>query len=101
MSLNDEAREFISLNDNDSRSVVAFERAADEGIAEAQYNLGLIYATGQGVVRNYVHAHKWFNLAAVRGSTEARTNRDELARDMTPDEIAAAQRLAREWQHAH
>ena len=48
-----------------------------------------------------VLAHKWFNLAAVRGSTEARANRGELALDMTPDEIAAAQRLAREWQRAH
>ena len=91
----------MSLNDIDSGSVVAFERSADAGIPEAQYSLGLIYATGQGVVRDYVLAHKWFNLAAVRGSTEARANRGELALDMTPDEIAAAQRLAREWQRAH
>ena len=44
----------MSLNDIDSGSVVAFERSADAGIPEAQYSLGLIYATGQGVVRDYV-----------------------------------------------
>jgi hypothetical protein len=44
-----------------------------------------------------VLAHKWFNLAAMAGSSEAKEVRRELARDMTAGEIAEAQRLARQW----
>jgi TPR repeat protein len=73
------------------------QEAAEEGRAEAQYNLGLLYSTGQGVPQDYVLAHKWFNLAAMAGNTDAREVRRELARDMTAGEIAEAQRLAREW----
>ncbi len=59
------------------------------------------YSSGLGVVRDYVLAHKWFNIAAVHGSPEARVDRSELALDMTSEEIAEAQRLAREWTTTH
>jgi len=42
-------------------------------------------------------AHKWFNLAAMRGVDEAKSWRAQLAREMLPQQIAEAQRLAREW----
>ena len=77
------------------------QHAAEKGLVEAQYNLGLMYATGLGVARDYVLAHKWFNIAAVQGSPEARVDRSELALDMTSEEIAEAQRLAREWTTTH
>lgn len=48
-----------------------------------------------------VSAHKWFNLAALRGSREAGLHRHELAREMSPTEVAAAQRAAREWLRTH
>jgi len=70
---------------------------AETGTVDAQFNLGLMYSTGQGVPQDYVLAHKWFNLAAMAGNREARENRVDLARDMSPNEIAEAQRLAREW----
>ena len=73
------------------------ERAAAQGRVEAQYDLGLIYATGHGVQQDYVTAHKWFSLAAVQGYGEARVHRVELARDMSQSQVARAQRLAREW----
>lgn len=78
-----------------------FEVAAEDGTPEAQFHLGLLYSTGQGVDRDYVIAHKWFNLAAFQGSQEARLFRGEIALDMTSQEIADAQRLAREWKHHH
>ena len=77
------------------------ERAAAGGTSEALYQLGLIYSTGNGVPQDYVIAHKWFNLAAMNGSREARGIRAEIARDMTPEQIAEAQRLAREWRQTH
>ncbi len=72
-------------------------RAAERGDAKAFYDLGLYYALGQGVPRDLVAAHKWFNLAARRGLRRAEVERRELASEMTIPEIAAAQRAAREW----
>lgn len=74
---------------------------AREGRAEALYDLGLLYATGQGVDQDLVEAHKWFNLAAARGLSCAVSDREELARDMNAAEIAEAQRQARQWLQAH
>jgi hypothetical protein len=73
------------------------ETAARENDADSLYNLGLIYSTGQGVPVNYIEAHKWFNLAALRGSAAARDWRADLAREMSPADIAEAQRQAREY----
>jgi uncharacterized protein len=71
--------------------------AAAQGAPDALYELGLIYSLGKGVDIDYVEAHKWFNLAAMRGVEQAQTDRAELADMMSPAEIAAAQRLARAW----
>ena len=59
--------------------------------------LGLLYSTGQGGVVDYVEAHKWFNLAALMGSEPAKHYRREVSEEMDIDQIAAAQRAAREW----
>ena len=60
-----------------------------------------MYVNGQGVPQNYVEAHMWFNLAAAQLSGEDREKyveaRDAVAGLMTPDQIAKAQRRAREW----
>ena len=72
-------------------------KAAAQGVALAQYSLGLLYANGQGVSQDYVQAHMWVNLAAAQGQEEAVAMRDEIAQEMTPEQIAEAQRLAREW----
>jgi len=75
--------------------------AAECGRADALYDLGLCYSTGNGVDLNYVEAHKWFNLAAVHGIKSAALDREELAQEMTPPEIAEAQKQARAWMAAH
>jgi TPR repeat protein len=59
--------------------------------------LGMMYSTGAEVPTDYVSAHKWFNLAAMRGNAEAIRLRRELAAEMTEAEIAHAQRAARNW----
>ena len=74
-----------------------FEIEARGGQADALYNLGLAYSTGQGVDVDYVAAHKWFNLAAMKGVDEARTWRAQISREMSASQIAEAQRLARAW----
>lgn len=81
----------------DIDSLAQYEREARTGRAEALYNLGLAYSTGQGVVQDYVAAHKWFNLAAMRGSDVAKNWRNQIAGEMNAGQIAQAQKLAREW----
>ncbi|MFQ6018756.1 MAG: hypothetical protein ACE5KF_11260 [Kiloniellaceae bacterium] len=79
-----------------------FKPLAEQGNADAQNNLGVMYADGRGVLQDYVGAHMWYNLAASRlapglNRDMAVRNRDALATVMTPAQIAEAQRLAREW----
>jgi uncharacterized protein len=65
------------------------------------FELGLMYATGRSVPVDLVSAHKWLNLAAVRGNKAAARLRQEIAADMSQDEIATAQRAARDWLVRH
>ena len=74
-----------------------YRKAADQGYADAQYNLGNKYANGQGVAQDYVQAHKWLNLGATSGDADAVKSRDLVASEMTPAQIAEAQRLASAW----
>jgi TPR repeat protein len=88
---------------DDAEAVKWLQRAAWQGLAEAQTALGNMYAqldgpvASNGLPRDYVQAHMWFNLAGAHGDAGAVSLRDTVARRMTPDQIAEAQRLAREW----
>jgi TPR repeat protein len=64
---------------------------------DEMYRLGIAAAVGEEGGIDLVTAHKWFNLAAMLGNAEARRHRAELALEMTQEEIAHAQRLAREY----
>jgi hypothetical protein len=81
----------------DYAQVSWYRKAADQGYADAQSNLGRMYAKGLGVPQDYVQAHMWFNLAAAKGDADAIKNRDRVSTMMTPAQIAEAQKLAREW----
>ena len=70
---------------------------AEQGDANAQYNLGVFYDNGLGVPQDKVRAYMWLNLSAAQGREGAAAFRDLIARRMTPAQIAEAQKLAREW----
>ena len=77
-------------------------RLAEAGESVAQMQLGLLYSTGQkGAPLDYIEAHKWLNLAALRDNNEAKRLRSELADVMSREEISEAQRQAREWVSTH
>ena len=108
-----------------AEAVKWYRRAADQGYAAAQNNLGLMYEAGQGISRDYVRAHMWFNLAAARAPAgspaaeedallyllflpepvvgeeylrkQATRSRDRVARRLSPEALASAQRLAQGW----
>ncbi|WP_097092607.1 SEL1-like repeat protein [Novosphingobium sp. Chol11] len=66
--------------------------------AEECFELGVAYSCGTGGMPvDLIEAHKWFNLAASRGSEEGQAMRAEIAEEMTAREIAEAQRQARAW----
>lgn len=65
--------------------------------ADMFFQLGMMYSTGSSVAADYVSAHKWFNLAAVNGNSDAIRLRREIAALMSETEIATAQRAARAW----
>lgn len=69
--------------------------------ADVLYQLGLMYATGRDCDVDLVSAHKWLNIAAIKGSEHAAELRAELASSMTKPEIARALREAREWMTVH
>jgi TPR repeat protein len=73
------------------------ESAAQGGQPDALFELGLMYSTGRDVGVDLVEAHKWFNLAAMRGNAEAIRLRREIAEQMSAQEVATAQRAARDW----
>ena len=77
------------------------ELAAQTAMPDALFELGMLYATGRDVAANLVVAHKWFNLAAARGNSSALNYRVEVAREMSLEQIAEAQKLAREWLQTH
>lgn len=62
------------------------------------FRLGMMYSSGQGgCPMDRVSAHMIFNLAALKGSIEARVYRREMSQEMEQDEIAEAQKAARRW----
>ena len=89
-----------------AEAVKWYRKAAEQGDAVAQTSLGVMYYKGYGVPQDYVQAHMWFNLAAAGGDAAVDNAadskvRDILAKKMTPDQLAEAQRMAREWVAAH
>jgi uncharacterized protein len=78
--------------------VTARVDAARKGQVAALYDLGVAYSVGDhGVDVDLIEAHKWFNLAALRGDRRAQIDRAEIAGEMSAAEIATAQRSARDW----
>jgi TPR repeat protein len=71
--------------------------AAEHGHGRAMFLLGRLYHTGHGVHEDLVRAHMWYNLATANGYDLGKRWRDRLADDMSPAQIAEAQKLAREW----
>ena len=69
--------------------------------ADILFELGMMYATGRDCETDIVAAHKWFNIAAIKGSARAAELRSEISSTMSKIEIAKALREAREWMTMH
>jgi len=67
-----------------------FRKAADRGVADSQFNLGILYARGIGVEQNLAESFKWFSLAAAQGDADSAHKRDDIAKRLDPQSLAAA-----------
>ncbi|MCX6926327.1 MAG: tetratricopeptide repeat protein, partial [Verrucomicrobia bacterium] len=74
-----------------------YRKAADQGDADAQFNLGVCCSEGRGVEQNFVEAYKWFSFASAEGIENAKAAKLAVAQQMTPEQIAKGDRLAREF----
>jgi hypothetical protein len=70
-------------------------------IPDVLFERGMYWASGRSGIVDLIAAHKWFNLAALKGRVDAATMRREVAEQMSDAEIAAAQREARAWMTTH
>jgi len=67
-----------------------FRKAAEHGVADSQFNLGILYARGIGVDQNLAESFKWFSLAAAQGDADAAAKRDDVAKRLDAQSLAAA-----------
>jgi hypothetical protein len=79
-----------------TEAVKWFRKAGDQGNAQAQFNLGVMYFLGEGVPKDLIQAYFWFYLASASGEKSAQENLAAIEKVMTPDQIADAAKLARE-----
>ncbi|HZE47126.1 MAG TPA: hypothetical protein VE087_09625 [Xanthobacteraceae bacterium] len=67
-----------------------FRKAAERGVADSQFNLGILYARGIGVEPNLAESFKWFSLAAAQGDADSAAKRDDVAKRLDAQSLAAA-----------
>jgi TPR repeat protein len=80
-----------------AKAIEWYQKAAIQGNTTAQSNLGLMYYNGEGFAKDDVVAYAWVNLSASQGSESAINNRSGIEADLTPAQLAEAQRLSSNW----
>lgn len=82
---------------SDAPATLPCEGLTADAPASDLYQAGLAYSTGLGVDIDLVAAHKWFNLAALKGNEDAKQSRQDMADQMTAEDLKQALKAAREW----
>jgi TPR repeat protein len=85
----------------DFQTIETAAMVGGENRAEIFCDMGLMYATGRGCDIDLVQAHKWLNIAAIRGCDRAAELRADVAATLTKMQLATALRAAREWMTTH
>ena len=87
----------LGVAKDEAEAVKWFRKAAEQNVADAQYNLGVCYDSGEGVAKDEIEAYKWWLLAAGHGNDDAKYNMTIVENKMTREQIAEGQRLARDF----
>lgn len=85
---------------DDIAAAAWYHKAAEQGYSLAQTALSFFYTEGKGVQQDFVQALKWANLAGGQNEFIATMFREHLTFRMSDEQIAEADRLAREWKPA-
>jgi TPR repeat protein len=80
--------------EDDSLAFYWHDKAAEQGLDDAEYNVAQAYWTGEGTAKNLILAYEWFDIAASRGDDMAAMSCADLARTMTPADITHSKNLA-------
>jgi two-component system chemotaxis response regulator CheY len=94
-------KEHLSVSKSNRSTFDLYTEAAEKGVAIAQNKLGVMYANGVDVPRDYVVSYMWFNLAATQGNDDAIKARSLLTKKMTAEQITEAQRMSTIWLAGH
>jgi localization factor PodJL len=78
-------------------AAIWFRKAADYGLTDSQYNLGILYGRGIGMEPNLPEAYKWFTLAARDGDRESAAKRDDVGGRLDAQALAAAKLAVQSW----
>jgi hypothetical protein len=89
------------LPQDHAQAAAWYRKAAEQGLGQAQNNLGLLYKNGRGVPQDYVQAIAWLILAKAGGNPDAAFNLVEIERHAMSSEIARGQALADQWRAQH
>ena len=81
---------------DDAEAFKWYKLAAEQGRADAQMTLGLMYATGKGVPEDFVYAYVWMNLAASNGESTFKEYRDTIKSSLSPSQLERPLRLSTE-----
>lgn len=85
-----------------SEAVKWYRKSAEQGNVNAKINLGVLYEQGvPGLPRDVMQSHMWYNLATAQGHADAAQLREDVASSMTSEQVAEAQRKAKEWLAKH
>ena len=85
------------MKQDDIEAAKWYRKAAEQDQTDAQNNLGVSYAFGTGVVKDYIEGYKWLDLAAAKGSESSKKLMAVLENKMTPEQVADGQKLARDF----
>jgi len=82
---------------NDQEAVKWYRLAAEQGLVEAQTSLAMACHKGRGVEQNLIEAYKWYEIAVQLGDFNASVKRDDVAADLSPEQVATAQQMVTSW----
>jgi hypothetical protein len=86
---------------NDHEAAKWYRLAAEQGYTQAQTSLAKLYENGRGVEQSFVEAYTWYYIAVQLGDLNAKYDRDDVASDLSPEQLATAKQVADVWLSEH
>ncbi len=82
---------------NDQEAAKWYRLAAEQGLVAAQTSLAMLCYKGRGVEQNLLEAYMWYDIAIQLGDLNSSIKRDDVADDLSPEQVATAQQMATRW----